>query len=49
MILSKCAVFGRKKSSFVKNQKAKELLSYLGLRTPLGKVPILGDILFWVV
>ena len=46
MILSKCAVFGSKKSSFVKNQKVKELSSNLGLRTPLGKVPILGDILF---
>ena len=49
MILSKCAVFGSKKSRCVKNQKAKELSSNLGLRTPLGKVPILGDILFWVV
>ena len=46
MILSKCAVFGTKKSRFVKNQKAKELSSNLGLRTPLGKVPIIGDILF---
>ena len=46
MILSKCAVFGRNKSRFVKNQKAKELSSNLGLRTPLGKIPILGDILF---
>ena len=30
----------------VKNQEAKELLSNLGVRTPLSKVPILGDILF---
>ena len=31
----------------VKNQEAKGLLSYLGLRTSLRKVPILGDILLW--
>ena len=46
MILSKCAICGSKKSRFVKNQKAKGLLSNLGVRTPLSKVPILGDILF---
>ena len=46
MILSKCAICGRKKSIFIKNQEAKGLLSNLGIRTPLSKVPILGDILF---
>ena len=46
MILSKCAISGSKKSRFVKDQEAKGLLSNLGLRTPLSKVPILGDILF---
>ena len=30
----------------VKNQEAKGLLSNLGIKTPLSKVPILGDILF---
>ena len=45
MILSKCATCGSKKSRFIKNQEAKGLLSNLGLRTPLSKVPILGDIL----
>ena len=45
MILSKCATYGNKKSRFIKNQEAKGLLSNLGLRTPLSKVPILGDIL----
>ena len=39
MILSKCAICGSKKSR-------KGLLSNLGIKTPLGKVPILGDILF---
>ena len=45
MILSKCAICGSKKSRF-KNQEAKGLLSNLGIRTPLIKVPSLGNILF---
>ena len=45
MILSKCATCGSKKSRFIKNQEAKGLLSNLGIRTPLNKVPLLGDIL----
>ena len=48
MTLSKCAICGSKKSRFIKNQEAKGLLSNLGIRTPLNKVPILGDILFWM-
>ena len=46
MILSKCAICGSKKSRFIKNQEAKGLLSKLGIKTPLSKVPILDDILF---
>ena len=46
MVLSKCTICGSKKSRSVKNQKAKGLLSNLGIRTALSKVPILGDILF---
>ena len=46
MILSKCAIRGCKKSRFIKNQEAKGLLSNLGIKTPLSKVPILVDILF---
>ena len=46
MILSKCAICDGKKSRFIKNQEAKGLLSNLGIKTPLSKVPILGDILF---
>ena len=46
IILSKCAICGSKKSRFIKNQEAKLLLSKLGIRAPLRKVPILGDILF---
>ena len=46
MVLSKCAICGSKKSRFIKNQEAKGLLSNLGVRTPLSKVPMLGYILF---
>ena len=46
MFLSKCAICENKKSRFIKNQEAKGLLSNLGFRTPLSKVPILGSILF---
>ena len=46
MILSKCAICGSKKSRFIKKQEAKGLLSKLGIKTPLSKVPLLGDILF---
>ena len=46
MLLSKCAICGSKKSRFIKNQEGKVLLSNLGVRTPLSKVAILGDVLF---
>ena len=46
MILSNCAECGSKKPRFIKNQEAKELLSNLGIRTQLSRVPTLGDILF---
>ena len=49
MSLSKCAICGSKKSRFIKNQEAKGLLSNLGIKTPLSKVPILGDILFHII
>ena len=46
MILSKCAICGSKKSKFIKNQEANGLSSSLGLKTPLSKIPLLGDVLF---
>ena len=49
MLLSKCATCDGKKSRFIKNQEATGLLSNLGDRILLHKVPILGDILFEVV
>ena len=46
IILLKCVKCGNKKSRFIKNQEAKGVLINLGIRTPLSKVPILGDIFF---
>ena len=38
---SKCPVCRIKKSRFVKEQEAKGLLSSLGIKTPLSKIPLL--------
>ena len=46
MILSKCAICGSRKSKFINKQEAKGLLSNLGIKTPLSKIPVLTDILF---
>ena len=43
---SKCAVCGSKKSRFMKEQEAEGLLSNLGIKIFLSKVPLLGDLLF---
>ena len=42
MIQSNCAICGSKKSRFIKEQQAKGLLSNLGIKTPLSKVPLLN-------
>ena len=42
---SKGSVCGIKKSRFVKEREAKGLLSNLGIKTPLSKIPLL-NILF---
>ena len=41
---SNCAICGSKKSRFIKKQEAKGFLSNIGLKTPLSKIPILGDV-----
>ena len=38
----KCSVCGTKKSRFVKEQEAKILMSNLGIKTPLSKIPSLN-------
>ena len=45
MIQSNCAICGSKKSRFIKEQQAKGLVSNLGIKAPLNKVPLL-NILF---
>ena len=42
LIQSKCSDCGIKKSRFVKEQEAKGLLSNLGIKTPLSKIPLLN-------
>ena len=42
LMQSKCSVCKTKKSRFVKEQDAKGLLSNLGIKTPLSKIPLLN-------
>ena len=42
MLSSICATCGSKKSRFMKKQEVSGLLSNLGIKTPLSKIP------FWV-
>ena len=42
LMQSKCSVCGTKKSRFVKEQDAKGLLSNVGIKTPLSKIPLLN-------
>ena len=39
---SKCSICGIKKSRFLKEQEAKDLLSNVGIKTPLSKIPLLN-------
>ena len=48
MILSKYVICGSKKSRFINKQEASAILSNLGLKTPLSKIPLLGNILSWI-
>ena len=41
MIQSNCANCGNKKFRFIKKQQAMGVLSNLGIKTPLSKVPLL--------
>ena len=46
MILSKSAICGSRKSKFINKKEASGLLSKLGNKTLLSKVPIPGDVSF---
>ena len=45
-MISKCSISGSKKSKFVKKREGTGILSNLGIKTPLNKIPLLGGILF---
>ena len=45
ILQSKCTDCGIKKSRFVREQKAKDLLNNLGIKKPLSKVPLLNVLL----
>ena len=45
MLLSKCAVCCGKKSKFIKEKEARRLVSSLGIKTPLSKIPLVGPLL----
>ena len=46
MCLSKCVVCDSKKSTFIKEQDVSGLLSSLGIKTTLSKIPLVGPLLF---
>ena len=46
MLLSKCKVCDSKKSKFIKEQEARALLSSLGMKKPLSKIPLEGPLFF---
>ena len=39
-------MYDSKKSKFIKEQKASRLLSSLGIKVPLSKIPLLGPLFF---
>ena len=45
MVSSKCEVCNSQKSKFVKEQEASGLLSSLGTKIALNKIPLLGSFL----
>ena len=45
MLLSKCAGCDSKTSKFIKEEEASGLLSSLGIKAPLNKIPLLGPLL----
>ena len=45
-LLSKCPVWDSKESKFIKHQQAGRLLNSLGIKIPLGKIPLVDPLLF---
>ena len=48
IILSNCAICASIKSKFIEKQEVSRLLGSLGIKTPLSKIPLLGNVLFCI-
>ena len=48
MLSSKFAICDSKKSRFIKRGEANAMLSSLGLKIPLNKIQLFGDIFVWM-
>ena len=46
MVLLKWEMCDSKKSKFIKEQEVSRLLSSLGIKAPLSKIPLVGPLLF---
>ena len=46
MLLQKCTDFNHEKLEFIKEQEASGLLSSLGIKTTLRKIPLVNPLLF---
>ena len=46
MLLSKCAARDSEKLKFIKEQESSGLLSSLGIKISLSKIPLVGPLLF---
>ena len=46
LLLSNCVVCDSEKLKIIKKQEASGLLSSFGVKTPLGKIPLVGSLLF---
>ena len=47
ILSSKSAVCGSKKSRFINEKEVSDLLSRIGIKTPLRKIPCLGNNIFF--
>ena len=48
ILSSKCVACGNKKSRFITEQEASGILSSVGIRSHLSKIPLLGDVFFLI-
>ena len=46
MLLSKCSLCDSTQLKFIEQQEVSEILSSLGIKTPLTKIPLLGSLLY---